>query len=832
MRKGLFVLIAAGIWATSAAVSVRSQAADAVVRGAMGVTMNPAWWRFPSVQTTAQAPSAATQYRPMLDRYCVSCHNERLKTGDLALDKLDLAKVPDDAAIWEKVVRKMRNGMMPPQGLARPDQATNDAFVSYLETTLDRAADVTPNPGRPVLHRVNRAEYANAIHDLLALDVDTSTLLPPDDSSFGFDNIGEVLGVSPALQERYLSAARKISAIAVGDPTIGTTDETYAVRADFSQTQHVEGLPLGTRGGRLIRHTFPLDGQYQFKVRIWRTNTGTVRGLATAHKIVVTIDGEQIFENMVGGAADPPLDGDNNATLRGDAIDARLVVKVPVKAGPHVVGIAFQEKDEALPPNLLQPFLAVLDQVDGDGIPQLQDLKITGPLNPTGPGDTPSRRRILVCRPARAVEEEACAKTILTTLARRAYRRPATDNDLQVLLNFYRTGRSEGSFDQGIELALRLILASPEFVFRVERDPAAVAAGRSYRVSDLELASRLSFFLWSSIPDDALLEVAAQGKLKSPTVLAQQVKRMLADSHAEALTSNFAGQWLYLRNLKSQFPNREEFPDFDDNLRQAMQRETELLFESVIHEDRSVLDLLNANYTFVNERLARHYGIPNIRGTQFRRVPVTDEARRGLLGQASILTVTSRAERTSPVLRGKWVLENLLGSPPPLPPNNVPPLKEEQARAKPKTMREQMEEHRANPVCATCHKMMDPIGFSLENFDAVGAWRDHDRGAPIDASGQLMDGTKVDGVVTLRQAIVRRPEIFVGTMTEKMLVYALGRGLDYHDMPVVRGIVRDAAKTNYKFSSIVMGIVNSTPFQMRLKAAQEPVATSARVRAN
>ncbi len=821
MTKSVMVLGAVGAWI--AAVSSVPQAA-------------------PPQQAATAARGAVSAgpstYRPVLDRYCVSCHNDKLKTGDLSFEGTDLNNVAANAEVWERVVRKLRSGMMPPQGVARPDQATSHAFASSLETTLDRAAAASPNPGRPILHRVNRAEYANAIQDVLALDVDASQLLPADDSSFGFDNIGEVLGFSPSLQERYLSAAGKIAALAIGSMEIAVTDEPFKVREDLTQTQHIDGLPLGTRGGQLFHYIAPLDADYVIRATIFRTNEGNIRGMGSDNKLVVTVDGEQVFEDVTGPADQAKLAtaavgggqvGGNQTTL-GDMIDNRWQVRVPIKAGPHEIGVTFVMRNQAAVPDMLQPFLAKFSKIDPSGVPQIDFVKIAGPYNPTGPGDTPSRRRVFMCRPApnsSAAQEEACAKNILNTLGRRAYRRPVTDADTQAFVEFYQMGRKKGSFDQGIELGLRYMLASPDFVFRVERDAANVAPGAAYRVSDLELASRLSFFLWSTVPDDQLLDTASKGRLRDSGVLAQQVKRMIADPHAKSLTDNFAGQWLQLRNLKNFVPDVNLYPDWDDNLRQSMRQETEMLFESIIHEDRSVLDLMTADYTFVNERLARHYGIPGIRGSQFRRVAITDEARKGLLGQGSILTVTSRVDRTSVVLRGKWILENLLASPPPAPPANVPPLADTDGRAAPKTVRARMELHRSNPVCASCHKMMDPIGFALEHFDAIGAWRDSYEGSPIDSSGQLSDGTPFDGVTTLRQVLLRRPETFVQTLTEKMLTYALGRGLDYHDMPVVRGIVRDAAASHYKFSSIVMGIVNSVPFQMRVKAAQEPVATSA-----
>ncbi len=752
----------------------------------------------------------------MLDRYCVNCHNERTRTAGLILDTLDVGRVAERADVWEAVVRKLRAGAMPPAGMPRPDQAAHDGLVAWLESTLDRAAEARPNPGRPMLHRLNRAEYANAIRDLLALDVDTASLLPPDDSSSGFDNNADVLGVSPSLLERYLSAAADISALALGNRNVAPRSETYNVRGDVTQTGHIEGLPIGTRGGLLVRHTFPLDGEYIIKTRLLDTASGTVRGLQYPHQVEVLLEGERLRLASVGGDADFEQ-AVENSTASATAVNGRLTVRVAVKAGPRTVAATFLQRTAAAGGERLQRFQrSTISTSDHTGLPHIASITIEGPFNVSGPGDTPSRRRILTCQPKNQAAEAPCAATIIGTLARRAYRRPVATAELKRLTAFFADGRRDGDFEAGIERALRAILASAPFLFRIEHEP-AVAPGTPYRLSDLEIASRLSFFLWSSIPDDELLAVAGRGQLRTPAVLERQVRRMLADPRAQALVVNFAGQWLQLRNLRASSPDQNEFPDFDDNLRQAFRRETELLFDSIIREDRNVLDLMTADYTFVNERLARHYGIPSVYGSQFRRVPVTDETRKGLLGKGAILLVTSQPNRTSPVVRGKWILENLLGTPPPRPPANVPPL-EEAASGKPRTLREQMEAHRANPACAACHKIMDPLGFALENFDAVGAWRTRDAGAPIDASGQLTDGTPVDGVVTLRQGLLKRPEVFVGTVTEKLLTYALGRGLAYFDEPSVRRIVRQAAPQNYRFSSLIFGIVNSTPFTSRLTA--------------
>jgi hypothetical protein len=771
---------------------------------------------------------SASPYREVLDTYCVTCHNQRLRTAGLTLDTMDLAKIPAQAEIWEKVVRKLRSGTMPPAGARRPDAATYNGMASWLEAQLDQAAGANPYAGRPVLHRLNRSEYANAIRDLLALDVDAASLLPPDDSAFGFDNISDALGVSPSLEEHYLSAALKIGALAVGDPNVVPGSETWRLRQDLSQNQHIEGLPLGTVGGLQVHYNFPLDGEYAFQAKLYRTNLNIMRGLEAAHQVEFSVDGQRIHLASIGGKDDLTTLF-QKPTDTGDAVDARLRVRAPVKAGPHVVTIAFLESPEA-EPGRLQPYLrSSVDNFDWSGHPHLQTLTIAGPFQAAGPGDTPSRRRIFVCRPSGRASDAGCARQIVSALIRRGYRGQGTGADVQRVMKFYESGQRNGGFEAGIELALERILASPKFVFRAERDPVGTAPGNVYRISDLELASRLSFFLWSSIPDDELLKLAAQGKLKNAAVLDREVHRMLADPRSEALVANFAGQWLQLRNLRNVQPNSDEFPDFDDNLRQAFRRETEMLFESVMREDRNVLDLMTADYTFVNERLARHYGIPDVYGSRFRRVAIPGEARQGLLGQGSILALTSHAERTSPVLRGKWILENILGTPVPPPPPDVPPLKENQEGQKPRTMREQMVEHRANAVCASCHKVMDPIGFALENFDAIGAWRTEEAGTPIDASGELADGTKVDGVVTLRKALLNRPDVFAGTMTEKLLTYALGRGLDFHDMPVARAIVRDAGRANYRFSALILGVVHSTPFQMRMAAREgegSPVETA------
>jgi len=746
-----------------------------------------------SAQATAvkkpDTTSTATNDQALVDKYCATCHNARTLSGNLSLAGLDVTAPADHPEIFEKVIRKVRAGLMPPAGMPRPERATLDGFAGRLETNLDRAAALAPNPGSHLLHRMNRTEYANAIRDLLHLDVDATTLLPADDSSEGFDNIADALRVSPALVERYTSAAVKVSRLAVGNLLLTASTATYRVPGDLAQSNHLDGLPLGTRGGTLIEHTFPLDAEYSFRIRI----RGAAIGLAAANlqgeEIEISLDGERI--KLVPATA---------------TID----LKLPMKAGPHTLGVTFVRK----PPPGADEVWEIFATNSG-----VQSVAITGPLMPSGVGDTPSRQRIFVCRPASAADESACAKRILATVARRAFRQPVSDADVQLLTTFYETGRQNGGFDAGIEQGLARVLVDPRFVFRLEREPAGTVEEKPYRISDLELASRLSFFLWSSIPDDQLLDVAVAGKLHEPAVLEQQTRRMLADSKARALVTNFGGQWLYLRELKNARP---ETTGFSENLRQSLRRETEMLLESIVREDRSVIDVLNADYTFVDETLARHYGIPSVRGSRFRRVAVTDEARRGLLGHGSFLLVTSVANRTSPVSRGKWVLENLLGVAPPLPPPNVPAIDESPEAAKASSLRQKMEIHRGNPTCAACHRIMDPIGFTLENFDLVGRWRTRDGNAPIDATSELFDGTPLDGPVSLRNALLARSDVFVRTATEKLMTYGTGRALKYYDMPVVRQIARDAATNDYRFSSLVLGIVKSEPFQMKMKSKSAP----------
>ena len=809
-------------------------------------TLQPA-----SQEPSSPAPAPASQYRAVLNRYCVTCHNEKLRTADLLLDKADVENVGAGAEVWERVVRKLRGRAMPPVGLPRPDNATYDAFATYLETELDRRAAAQPNPGRPnAAHRLNRAEYANAIRDLLGLEIDALALLPSDDSG-GFDNLGDLLSVSPGLMEKYMTAAGKISRLAIGDPAIRPDIATYTLSPLLVQGDRMsEDLPFGSRGGAAIRHHFPLDGEYVIKIRLQRTDGAAyVIGIAEPHRLDVRLDGARIKMFTFGGentgkaqgagAADAIPPDFHQAQYERKA-DEGMEVRFPAKAGAHLVQVAFL-KEKLAPEGVFPPkSQATLTEARlqneyerGGADPQVSNLSISGPFDAKGPGETPSRRALFVCRPggssgpgnnipraslqagsAMSNDEESCARKILSSLARRAYRRPVTAAEVGPLLKLYKAGRSEGGFEAGIGMALQGVLVSTEFLFRIERDPASVSPDAPYRLSDLELASRLSYFLWSSIPDEELLGLAERGKLQDPAVLEQQARRMLADPRSKALVDNFAGQWLYLRNLKTKTPNRDVFPDFDENLRQGFAQETELFLESMLREDRPVLSLLTADYTFLNERLARHYGVPDVYGSQFRRVTLADESRKGLLGQGSVLTLTALANRTSVVQRGKWVLENILGSPVPPPPPNVPALKEKSEGAK-GTLRQQMEAHRANPACYVCHSRMDPIGFAMENFDAIGKWRTADDGAPIDSSGALPDGSKFQGIAELRKALLNRPELIVYAVSEKLLTYALGRQLDYYDAPAVRRIIREAAPSGSRWSSLIIGIAKSTPFQMR-----------------
>jgi mono/diheme cytochrome c family protein len=769
-----------------------------------------------AVEQAHPASSSATSVssqRALIDGYCVGCHNQRTKTAGIMFDTMDLARLSDDAEVWEKAVRKLRGGMMPPPGARRPDRANVEAFVSWLETSLDEAAAVHPNPGRVALHRLNRAEYANAIEDLFGLRIDAGALLPKDDEADGFDNVASVLTVSPSFLDQYISAARVVSNRALGNPAARATSATYRPARGTDQAVRVEGLPLGTRGGLLIEHLFPADGDYKLNIS-GLAAAGYVRGMEYQHTLVVTIDGVKTFQAQIGGDEDLKAIDQQQASAVA-AINTRFQnIPVSVTAGPHKVGVTFVARTYAESDEVLHSFRPGVGE---DRIPKVASLEIVGPFSTAGVSNTPSRQRIFVCRPGSSAEELPCATRILSTIARRAFRRPVTDADLAAPLDFYRAARKTGDFDAGIREALSAILASPKFLYRAERSPADALPGTAHRISNLELASRLSFFLLGRMPDDALLADAEKGTLSSPKVLETHVRRLLADPRARSLVTNFSFQWLKMRGLDDIDPDAVIFPNFDDGLREAFRREMELFVESILREDRSVLDLMTADHTFVNERLARHYGIPNIRGERFRRVTLTDSNRSGLLGKGGVLMTTSYANRTAPVLRGAWILENILGTPPAAPPPDVEGFKENKEGEKALSVREIMEQHRSNPSCNACHGIMDPLGFALENFDAIGEWRWQDRwaGTPIDASGQLSDGTAVSGPQDLRKALMRRPEQFVQTMTEKLMTYALGRSVEYFDMPAIRRIVRDAARDNYRFSSIVMGIVKSPPFQMR-----------------
>ena len=758
----------------------------------------------------------------LIDRYCVTCHNTRLQTAGIVLEGLDVSNVARGAATWEKVLRKLRGREMPPPGRPRPGDAEYDALAAELTAALDQAALRAPNPGRGALHRLNRTEYANVIRDLLLLEIDVTRFLPPDDSSYGFDNIADVLRVSPLLLEQYLSTARVISRAAVGSPSVRAATHTYRTAPDHTQDYPLDGLPFGTRGGLAARHYFPLDAEYEVRAFLKRTAQTGIRGLGEAHDVEVAIDGVRAGLFRVGGPDSYDQIGDIQTVVgvtKAFTADEALRVRVPVAAGFHAVSVAFLKQPSVLAEELDRPFLASYRADPVDGLPHVDRLTVSGPYTPTGPGETPSRERIFVCRPAGDAGDEAraCAASILGALARRAFRRPVSGADLEMLLPFYEAGRAEGGFETGVETALRRILVDPDFIFRAERDPFGVGPNAAYPLSDLELASRLSFFLWSSVPDDQLLAVAERGELDDPGELKRQVRRMLADPRSAALVENFAAQWLLVRNLGASRPTPSEFPDFDDNLRQAFARETALFVESILREDRSVIDLIDADHTFVNERLARHYGIPDVYGDRFRRVEVADENRRGLLGHGSVLTVTSYPTRTSPVLRGKWVLDNVLGAPPPPPPPDVPDL-EENPVGQVLPMRERMAHHRRNAVCASCHARMDPLGLALENFDATGQWREAEGANPIDASAELDDGTSFAGPAGLRALLLARPEVFAETVTSKLLTFALGRGIEHYDAPAIRAILRQTEPGGYAFSSLIEGIVESVPFRMRRSA--------------
>jgi hypothetical protein len=773
-----------------------------------GVMSSAADQKATALSPSPGSPHAREAIGRFVDLYCIACHNRDEKTAGLALDAIRSEDVSRNAEAWEKVVRKLVARQMPPEEEVRPSGRTYDVFISRLADELDRAAAANPNPGRTdTFRRLNRTEYQNAIRDLLALGIDATALLPKDEPSHGFDNV-TVGDLSPTLLDRYITAAQKISRLAVGSPGRSPGGDTIRIRPDLTQEQHVEGLPIGTRGGAIMPYTFPRDGEYEIQLRLARDRNEHVEGLREPHEMVVLLDREQKASFTVN----PPRSEREHQTA-----DAHLKTRVRVTAGPHKLGVTFLKNASSLLETKRQPFQAHYNAHRHPRItPALYQVSIIGPYASIGHGDTPSRRQIFVCEPNGTPDEEACARRILSTLVRRAYRRPVTDADLQKPMELYRSARAEGDFDAGIEMALSAVLVNPQFLFRIEAEPPGMAPRSAYRVPDVPLASRLSFFLWSSIPDDELLDLAERGELRTPGVLERQVLRMLADPRSRSLVSNFADQWLHLRNLESITPDLRLFPDFDDNLRQAFRRETELLFEGVVREDRGVLDLLKSDHTYLNERLAKHYGIPYVYGDHFRRVELGDDGvRGGLLRHGSILTVTSYANRTSPVIRGKWVLENLLGTPPPPPPANVPALKDNTVSSS-LSVRERLAQHRADVACAGCHRLMDPVGFSLENFDAVGRWRRYEEDRPIDATGGLPDGSRFEGVTGLERALLKRPEMFVGTLAEKLLTFALGRGAEPFDAPAIRRIVRDAHAKDYRFSSLILGIATSIPFQMRI----------------
>jgi hypothetical protein len=775
-------------------------------------------WAGAPQQQAANKPPVSPQ-RALLDRYCVGCHNQNLKSGGLALDTLNEANVAENPVAWEKVVTKLRAGLMPPARLPRPDEKTYDAFRFWVQDQLDQVAAAHPDPGRTeIFHRLNRTEYQNSIRDMLALNVKAADLLPADDSSNGFDNMAGTLRMSQSLMERYLSAAKTISRMAIGSALPAVDSKSYRVAPDLQQHDRVDGLPFGTRGGILINHLFPRDADYEFKVDL----AGAQR-VYERHQLEISIDGEQVKLITL-----EPQKAVSRVNMYD--VDGKTSVRVHVNGGPHDVGVTFFRKPADLVEQVREPFpnprISGNEGGPGGPMPEVAGVTIRGPYDDKGPGETPSRRQIFVCYPTEASQEAGCAKTILSRLAHRAYRGPVREEDVQVLLAFYNDGRKDGgSFEAGIELALRRLLVSPEFLFRIEADPpmnarnvpAVNGAPFVYHISDLELASRLSFFLWSSIPDEELLKAAENGSLNNHAVLERQVHRMLSDPRSETLTTNFAGQWLELRNMDTKKPGDPYSLAYDETLRRGLQRETELFFDSMVRENHPTLELLTANYTFLNQRVAEHYGIPNIQGTDFRRVELAaDSPRRGLLGQGSILTITSHPNRTSPVLRGKWILKEILGTPPPDPPANVPALDDHKTQAKVQTLRERMAQHRAHEPCATCHSMIDPAGFALENFDAIGRWRTVDESFnPIDTSGALPDGTKFSGVTELRTALVLHPERFVNTVAQKLMTYGLGRGLEYYDMPAVRKIVKDSSSDDYRLQSLILGIIESYPFQMR-----------------
>ncbi|MBG99849.1 MAG: hypothetical protein CMN58_05835 [Solibacterales bacterium] len=756
--------------------------------------------------------------RALLDRYCVTCHNQRLQTAELLLDQIDLDDIHLNSETLEKIVRKLRAGQMPPPGRPRPDSHALLSFVENLESSLDRYSRLNPNPGRVASRRMNRLEYVNAIEDLLALKVDGDELLPSDMAGLGFDNNADVLSMTPALMARYTAAATKISRAAIGSPENRPSRQMYSLGFETQGERMNEDMPFGTHGGLSARHVFPLDGNYLFTIRMKGGGGGGVQGIGQDdHDIELRINYELIKQWNVGGkfpGADPGIlipipDDDVEGILLHEYrlnADKNLEVRVPVQAGQHLVTVAFTDSNPT-------PFAGAY------GRPGIDQLFVSGPFDGTVPKETASRKNIFVCRPSDEIREELCAREIIATLARRAYRRPVVEADINRLLAFYYAGREDGDFDSGIERSLEALLSMPEFLFRIERRPQNIPSDHIYRLSDVELASRLSFFLWRSIPDEKLLDLAEQNRLGDPEVLNNQVIRMLEDERATRFMNDFVGQWLQVRNINAQDPDGALFAGFNDTLRKAMLRETELFFESQVRADRPVRELLNADYTFLNEQLARHYGVRDVYGSRFRRVQWKDDRRHGLLGHASLLTITSYANRTSVVLRGKWVLETLLGAPPPPPPPNVPPLEENDAIGSPTTLREKMEQHRSNPVCASCHQQMDPLGFAMEHFDAIGRWRDTDAGVPINAFIQW-DGQDIENSKQFREALLGHGNEFLRTVTEKLISYALGRGVHYYDAATIRQLVRDLEQNNNRWSSLITGIVKSEPFQMRKSSTE------------
>ena len=797
----------------------------------------------PAAESENQSVSGSN--RALLDQYCVICHNQavvnsvaqpneglqtiQLRDVGLTLDVEDVSNLAENPEVWEKVIKKLRVGVMPPPNYPRPDKESYDGFRTFLENELDRVASRQINPGRTqAFHRLNQTEYQNSVRDLLDLDIDVADMIPTDaPDQYGFDNNADVLALSPFSVERYVSAAHKIAELAVGATPRGASINTYDVPLNLIQDDRLsEELPFGSRGGTAIEHMFPVDGEYRIKLNLQTNYVDFVRGYDQPHKVELSLDGQHLETFAFGGdAPGTPAPYSYAGNIRGNDdweefmmafAEEGFEIQVNVKAGPRVIGATFPremwENEGIQQPRLFGYHLAVTELPDSN--PAVDSIEIEGPLSVDGPGDTPSRRRIFSCLPANPDEEPACAQQILSSLARRAYRRPVSESDVQELVEFYNQGRLDGGFEVGIQFALERVLVSPDFLFRIEQDPADAQPGAMYAISDIELASRMSFFLWSSPPDDELLILAERGALREPGMLEQQVQRMMADPHADAFIKNFVGQWLYLRNLEDFYPDPAAFPEFDENLRTALQRETELFIDDQIRSDASLLELLSADYTFVNERLARHYDIPGVYGSRYRKVTVDGNQRGGLLGHGGLMMVTSYPNRTSPVLRGKFVLENLLGGPPPEPPPNVPAL-ETSSDGKILTMREAMVMHRENPACRVCHAAMDPIGFSLENYDVVGKWRREFAGQPIDASGLLPDGNTFDGPDGLRGLLLERPDDLVGTITEKLMRFALGRSLEYYDMPEVRAVVRAASVENYRWSSIILGVIESTPFQMR-----------------